>query len=93
MLIAAERDAKPVSELLAGLEKIYGEIEVVLSVITAIELDPGVYRARTGEQARARREYFDTNFAAIPVEPFTTEMARIAGNLDAEAKRTGRVFP
>ena len=44
VLIAAERDARPV--------KVYGETEVV---------------------------------AAIPVEPFTKEMARIAAKIDADA--------
>ena len=31
VLIAAERDARPVSELLATLEKVHGETEIVLS--------------------------------------------------------------
>ncbi len=33
VLIAAERDAKPVSELLLELEQVYGETEVVISSI------------------------------------------------------------
>ena len=38
VLISAERDARPVSELLATLEHEHGETEIVLSSITVIEL-------------------------------------------------------
>jgi tRNA(fMet)-specific endonuclease VapC len=93
VLIAAERDARPVSELLAALEQEHGETEIVLSSITVIELEHGLHRANTAEVARKRREYLDTVFAAIPVEPFTKEMAQIAARIDAEGKQTGRVIP
>ena len=56
VLVAAERDAKPVSELLAALEHEHGETEIVLSSITVIELEHGLHRAQTAEQARKRRE-------------------------------------
>jgi tRNA(fMet)-specific endonuclease VapC len=93
VLIAAERDAKPVSELLAGLEQEHGETEIVLSSITVIELEHGLHRANTAELSRQRREYLDTVFAAIPVEPFTKEMAQTAARIDAEGKQAGRVIP
>jgi predicted nucleic acid-binding protein len=93
VLIAAERDARPVSELLTALEHQHGETEIVLSSITVIELDHGLHRARTAEQARKRREYLDAVFAAIPVEPFTREMAQLAAKIDAEARRAGRTIP
>ena len=67
VLIAAERGAKPVSELLASLEQVHGETEIVLSSITVIELEHGLHRANTPELAKKRREYLDTVFAAIPV--------------------------
>jgi len=66
VLIAAERDAKPVSELLARLAEVHGETEIVFSSITVIELEHGIYRANTAELARKRREYLDTVFAADP---------------------------
>ena len=93
VLIAAERDARPVSELLTALEHQHGEAEIVLSSITVIELEHGLHRARTAEQARKRREYLDTVFAAIPVEPFTRAMAQLAAKIDAEAWRAGRTIP
>jgi tRNA(fMet)-specific endonuclease VapC len=93
VLIAAERDAKPVSELLATLGREHGETEIVLSAITVIELEHGLHRAQTTEQARKRREYLDTVFAAIPIEPFTREMAQLAAKIDAEARQTGCTIP
>ena len=92
-LIAAERDAMPVSELLATLEREHGETEIVLSSITVIELEHGLHRAQTAEQARKRREYLDTVFAAVPVEPFTRAMAQLAAKIDAEARRSGQTIP
>ena len=93
VLIAAERDARPVSELLATLEREHGEIEIVLSSITVIELEHGLYRARSVEQTRKRREYLDSVFAAIPIEPFTRAMAQLAAKIDAEARLLGRTIP
>ena len=93
VLIAAERDARPVSALLAALEQEYGETEIVLSSITVIELEHGLHRAQTEGQARRRHEYLDTVFTAIPVEPFTREMASLAAEIDAEARKLGRSIP
>jgi tRNA(fMet)-specific endonuclease VapC len=93
VLIAAERSAKPVSELLATLEQEHGETEVVLSSITVIELEHGLHRANTAELARKRRDYLDTVFASIAVEPFTKEMAQAAAKIDADAKQAGLVIP
>ena len=93
VLIAAERDAKPVSELLATLEHEHGETEIVLSSITVIELEHGLHRAQTADQARQRREYLDTVFSAIPVEPFIRDMAQLAAKIDAETRQLGRTIP
>lgn len=93
VLIAAERDAKPVSELLTILESEHGETEIVLSIITVIELEHGLHRSRTSEQSAKRRAYLDAVYAAIPVEPFTMEMAQIAAKIDADARQFGRTIP
>ena len=53
----------------------------------------GLHRAQTAEQVRKRREYLDAIFAAIPVEPFTKEMAQLAAKVDAEARQLGRTIP
>jgi tRNA(fMet)-specific endonuclease VapC len=92
VLIAAERNARPVSEMLAALEREHGETEIVLSSITVIELEHGLHRAQTAEQSRKRREYLDTVFAAVPVEPFTRVMAQLAAKIDAERGGPDRRF-
>jgi predicted nucleic acid-binding protein len=93
VLISAEREARPVSGLLATLEQEHGETEIVLSVVTVIELEHGWYRTQTAEQARKRREYLNTVFAAIPVEPFSTQMAQLAAKIDVETRQLGRTIP
>jgi hypothetical protein len=57
VLSAGEREAKPLSNLLLMLEHEHGETEIVLSAITVIELEHGLHRAQTAEQAQNRREY------------------------------------
>jgi predicted nucleic acid-binding protein len=57
-----------------------------------VELEHGLHRAQTGEQAQKRRDYLDTVFAAIPVESFSREMAQIAAKVDADARRIGKVI-
>ncbi len=86
VLIAAERHAKPVSELLADLERDYDGTEIVLSSITVLELEHGLHRAHTPELKRKRRDYLESVFAAIPVAPFTGDMARLAAKIDAAAE-------
>ena len=93
MLIDAEREARPVSSSLAKLEREHGETEVVLSASTVIELEHGLHRAQTAEQARKRREYLDTVFAAITAQSFTAETAQLAAKIDAEARQVGRKIP
>ena len=93
VLIAAEREAKPTSVLLAELEQQHGETEILLSSIAVLELEHGLHRAQSAEQARKRREYLDTVFAAIPVEAFNTPMAQLAAKIDAQARQTGRTVP
>ena len=93
VLIVAEREAKPVSSLLAGLQQQHGENEIVLSSITVVELEHGLHRAQIPEQAQKRWDYLDEVFAAIPVECFSREMAQIAAKVDADARKTGKVIP
>jgi len=93
VLIVAEREAKPVSSLLAQLQQQHGENEILLSSITVVELEHGLHRAQTPEQTQKRRNYLDEVFAAIPIESFSREMAQIAAKVDADARRVGKVIP
>src|SRR5262245_1590417 len=93
VLIAAERQAKPIGDVLLEIEQQYGETEVILSSITVLEMEHGFHRADTPERAKRRRDYLDTVFAAIPTEPFTKEMAQLAAGVDAKAKKSATVIP
>lgn len=93
VLIAAERKARPISELLSDLRASTGVEDILLSAISVIELEHGLWRANTAELARQRRDYLDEIFAAIPVEPFNKEMGQLAAKIDAEARKQGVTIP
>ena len=57
VLIAAEREKRPVSQLLSSLRADYVETEFVLSSITVMELEQSWLRANTPEEV----------FTVIPV--------------------------
>ena len=92
VLIAAEREKRPVSQVLSSLEANYSETRMVLSSITVVELEHGWHRANTPEAALKRRRYLDEVLAIIPVEPFTREMGVLAANVDADMKKSGLVI-
>ena len=93
VLIQAERQARPVSELLLALHAWSGATDIVLSAISVIELEHGLWRANTPERIQSRRLYLDTVFAAIPVQPFTKEMGQLAAKIDAEARARATTIP
>lgn len=92
VLIGAERENRPVSQLLVSLAADHSETQCVLSSISVMELEHGWRRAKTTEVSFKRRRYFDEIFAIIPVEPFTHEMGVLAARIDVEAKNTGCVI-
>ena len=92
VLIAAERERRPVSLLLASLSEELSEAEFLLSSITVMELEHGWHRANTPEAAAKRRRYLDETLAILPVEPFTREMGVLAAKIDADMKKTGLVI-
>ena len=92
MLIAAERESRPVSLLLASLSTELSESEFLLSSISVMEMEHGWHRANTPETAVSRRRYLDEVLAVLPVEAFTREMAVLAAKIDAEMKTEGIVI-
>lgn len=92
MLIASEREKRPVSQLLGSLEANYSESRFVLSSITVMELEHGWHRANSPEVALKRRRYIDEILAIIPVEAFTREMGVLAAGVDAQMKKSGLVI-
>ena len=93
VLIASERGARPISELLASLAEQFGETEFLLSAITVMEMEHGWHRATTPESANKRRRYIDEVLAVIPVESFSQKMGVLAAGIDATLRRNGTVIP
>jgi tRNA(fMet)-specific endonuclease VapC len=93
VLIDAERQARPISELLEAIRTVFGVTDILLSAVSVIELEHGIWRANTPELARSRRIYLEEVCAAIPVQSFTKEMGQLAARIDAEARQTGTVIP
>lgn len=81
VLVAAERQAVAASTLLSRLQQRHDMAERVLSAVSVVELEHGVYRAQLVHQATQRRNYLDTVFAAIPVKPFAGEITLLTLNL------------
>jgi tRNA(fMet)-specific endonuclease VapC len=85
IFVAFERSGEAPAALLERL----GDQEVALAAITASELLHGVHRA-DGAVRRGRRERFvETVLTAVPVLPFTLEVARIHARLWADLQRRG----
>jgi len=81
------------SELLVSIRTTAGVTDLLLSAISVIELEHGLWRATTPQLIQQRRLYLDEIFATIPVQPFTKEMAQLAAKVDAEARKQGVTIP
>lgn len=93
VIVFAERNDLPVSALLDKLLTRHGVTEIVVSSISVVELEHGIYRAQATQQAARRSNYLETVFAAIPAEPFTRKIAHVVARVDAEARKRGLVLP
>jgi tRNA(fMet)-specific endonuclease VapC len=89
VLIAAEREKRPVSRLLSSLEADYAETRFVISSVTVMELEYGWHRAVTPDAAVKRRSYIDEVLAIVPAESFIPEMGVLGAKIDADLKKSG----
>jgi predicted nucleic acid-binding protein len=92
-VIAGERKGRSAADLLADLRAILGPEAIALSVVSVIELEHGIWRAKDAALAERRRKFFDDLFAAVPVYPLTFGIARRAARVDAESKAKGVAIP
>ena len=93
VVIAAERRGDTVQAFLQRVIDTAGDQEAALSPVGVVELVHGVHRADTAER-RARREAFvEELFSTVTIYPLTTDIARLAGKLDAEQQSRGIVVP
>jgi tRNA(fMet)-specific endonuclease VapC len=87
--IAAERRRLPVEDMLSAIREVTGPEEVALSVVSVMELEHGIWRAKEPAQATRRRQFLEDLIGNVPVYPVTTELARKAGRIDAEQQARG----
>ncbi len=93
VVIAAERRGDTIERLIQRVVDATGDQDAALSAVGLTELVHGIFRAQTAER-RARRESFvEELLKALTVYPFTTEAAKLAGQLDGEQQTRGVVIP
>jgi predicted nucleic acid-binding protein len=91
--IAAERRGDTVQTFLQHVIDAAGDQDAALSAVGVVELVHGIHRAVTAER-RARREAFvEELLATVVIYPLTTDIAKLAGKLDAEQQTRGIVIP
>ncbi len=66
-----------------------GSTEIALSVLSAMELEHGIWRAKDELRAKRRRQFVEDLIGSVPVYPITTELARKAGRIDAQQQAKG----
>jgi predicted nucleic acid-binding protein len=59
----------------------HGPLAVSLSPVTVAELVHGVYRAKTLEAGRRRREYIEELAGLVPVHPATSRTGWLVGQM------------
>lgn len=92
-VIACERSGRSAAELLMAIRDALGPEPVALATVCVMELEHGVWRAKSEAQAQQRRRFLDDLFAAVPAYPLTFDIARRAARIDAECRRTGNLIP
>jgi len=74
---------------LAAIREVAGAEAIALSVVSVMELEHGIWRAREPARTIRRRQFLEDLISNIPVYPITTELARKAGRIDAEQQAQG----
>ena len=91
--IAAERRGDTVQAFLQRVIDTAGDQEAALSVVGVVELVHGIHRADTVERRAPREAFVEELLSAVAIYPLTTDVARLAGKLDAEQQSRGTVIP
>jgi tRNA(fMet)-specific endonuclease VapC len=92
ILIAAERQRKPVEGVLSDVLAIHGEMSVAISTISVIELTHGIYRAENAGRKERRHLFVEGALRRLVVIPVSLEIARIAGQIEGEQAALGNII-
>ena len=89
MFIAGERRGDTLAEILRPVRIAFPAQQVAISAITLVELDHGLYRARS-DNDKARRKLFTDEVATdVVCYPVDREIARIAGRIEGQLAAMG----
>jgi tRNA(fMet)-specific endonuclease VapC len=89
VLIAGERRGMLLADVLGVARLSFPGANIAISTITFVELDHGLYRARS-EQDRARRKIFTDDVAADLISyPVDNEVAHLAGRIEGQQAAVG----
>jgi tRNA(fMet)-specific endonuclease VapC len=91
--IAAERRGDTVQLFLQRVIDTAGDQEAALSAVGVVELVHGIHRADTAERQARREAFVEELLSIVAIYPLTTDIARLAGKLDAEQQSRGIVVP
>jgi tRNA(fMet)-specific endonuclease VapC len=80
-IIAGERKGQSAADVLSGIRAVAGPEPAALSVISVIELEHGIWRAKDAAQAAVRQKFMDDLLKAVPVYPLTFDIARLAARI------------
>jgi predicted nucleic acid-binding protein len=68
-LVTAERRGQTVPEILSQFRTAWGDTEIVLSVVTIVELAHGIQRAKSLAQRERREVFLEELLATLTVYP------------------------
>ncbi|MEO8726419.1 MAG: PIN domain-containing protein [Acidobacteriaceae bacterium] len=89
ILIASERRGGSIEDILYHARSIHGEVDIALSVVSAVELTHGIYRARTDADREWRRLFSHKVFHDLIVHPVTLDIAQLAGRIEGQQAAKG----
>jgi len=92
-VISAERKKQTTAQLIAGIQKSIGDQPVVLSAIGYTELLLGLRRETDPLRLQRREVFFECLIQFAPVEPYTVEIAELAGRVGGEQAKLGINIP
>src|ERR1035438_1753516 len=93
VLIAAERRNLRPDQAIESVQKVVGEIAIVLSAVSVAEIGHGIYRANTPELRDRRRAFLDELKATVPIHPVTEATAEIVARIGGEQAARGIILP
>jgi len=73
--------------------RVCGEQPFAFSAVGYTELLNGLYSDRNPDRRQLRERFFSELLLAIPVKPYSLEVAELAGRLGGEAMAIGRTIP